>query len=1025
MNDPFEKRAAVESENFPGETARVPGEIKLKKFMNDLHPSRKLTAWARAGIYLFLLAGLLATALPLRADNPPTYLFQWGSQGSGNGQFAAPEGIAIDSSNNVYVADTQNYRVQKFNYNGNYLTQWGNPGSGNGQFEIPEGIAVDSSNNVYVADTQNYRVQKFDSNGNYLTQWGSSGSGNGQFNEPFGIAVDSSNNVYVADIFNDRIEKFDGNGNYLTQWGSLGSGNGQFNEPFGIAIDSSNNVYVTDDVNDRIEKFDDNGNFLTQWGSSGSGNSQFNSPEGIAVDCSNNVYVTDFYNHRVEKFNNNGNYLTQWGSYGIGNGQFEDLSGIALDGSGNFIYMIDEGDDRVQVFANNTAELKPYITGQSAGQNVVAGTNVSFSATAVGGEPLTYQWTSNTVALFNVTNSTFTLANVSPADAATYAVLVTNSFGNATSSNIVLTVVPAFVNTLPATGISAAGAALNGSVTVGEDTAVWFNWGTDTSYGNVTATTIVPGVNGTTNLSATLTGLSANVYHYQIVATNVSGIVYGNDQSFVAANHAPTVTTLSAVGTTLYGMVTPNGLDTTVYFKWGVEFGPPTNSTPLTDVGAGVTPLNVGSFITGLAPAKQYDYEVVASNSLGTVFGALVAFYSPPFVSVPNENWDSVASSADGSVLVAVANKNPVGFTGPGGPIIISTNSGATWAIATGAPTNGLWETVACSADGSEMIAAGGGGGSFLFPIYTSPDMGVTWVSNNAPVINWQSVASSADGTRLVAAAELNALIFTSTNSGAVWTQATNAPKVRWFSVALSADGTKLAAVATGSTNIFTSPDFGTTWISNNVPVGSPQGIQSAWSSIASSANGGKLIAAAGGNGASGFIFISTNSGAAWKLTATNIFFGLSAHPWIGVASSADGSKLAAVSDVANSPFGVIITSTNSGATWTTNAVPYLTWNAVALSADGNKLMASVGYPSAGPIYVSQTTPSPVLNLSASDNDTAISWLIPSLDFTLQQSPDLLNWTDVTNPPVLNLTNLQNQVVLPPADGNSFFRLVH
>jgi hypothetical protein len=129
-----------------------------------------------------------------------------------------------------------------------------------------------------------------------------------------------------------------------------------------------------------------------------------------------------------------------------------------------------------------------------------------------------------------------------------------------------------------------------------------------------------------------------------------------------------------------------------------------------------------------------------------------------------------------------------------------------------------------------------------------------------------------------------------------------------------------------------------------------------------------------------------------------------------------------AVSDIA-SPLGIVITSTNSGATWTTNAVPFLNWNAVALSADGAKLVATVGYPSIGPIYVSQTTPSPVLNLSAPDN--VISWIIPSLDFTLQQSPDLSNWTDVTNPPVLNLTNLQNQVTLPSSDGNSFFRLMH
>ena len=239
-------------------------------------------------------------------------------------------------------------------------------------------------------------------------------------------------------------------------------------------------------------------------------------------------------------------------------------------------------------------------------------------------------------------------------------------------------------------------------------------------------TTIVPGNSGSNNISTALNGLPGNIYHYRIDATNDFGIVYGNDQSFTVG-FAPTATTLAALtstnGATLNATVNPNGWDTTVYFKWGTSIAFLTNSTPVMDVGAGASPLNVSSLITGLAPAKQYDYQVVASNHLGMVFGAQVAFYSPPFVSsFPNENWDSVASSADGSVLVAVANM--AGGASPAGPIIISTNSGATWAIATGAPTNGLWETVACSADGSKMIAAGGGGDSHVFPIYTSPDMG-------------------------------------------------------------------------------------------------------------------------------------------------------------------------------------------------------------------------------------------------------------------------------------------------------------
>jgi DNA-binding beta-propeller fold protein YncE len=977
-----------------------------------------------------LSSNAVLTILPSAEFVAPTYLFQIDSNAVPGGFDAGFIGwMAVDASNNIYLTDDENSRVVKLAAGGTYLSQWGSYGSGDGQFSNPEGITLDSSNNVYVADDFNYRIEKFDNDGNYLTQWGNQGSGNGQFDsyegEPNigGIAVDNSNDVYVADEFHDRIQKFDSNGHYLTQWGSPGNGNGQFLFPDGVALDNSNDIYAVDADNSRVEKFDRNGNYLTQWGSTGSGNGQFLYPEGVALDISNNVYVADTYNHRVEKFDSNGSFLTQWGSLGGGKGQLNSPAGIAVDSSGNIIYVVDVGNARIQVFVNDSNIVPPIVTSQPVSQTVPGGINVAFAVGVVGTAPFIYQWNSNNVAVSGATNATFTLTNVSLSDSAAYSVLVANSYGSSLSSHAVLTVLPSIVLTQPASSITTNGAVLNGSVTVGSDeTAAWFEWGTDTNYGNIADETIVPGNSHSNNISAALT-LPGNVYHYRIDAANDFGIAYGNDEVF-AIGLPPTATTLAAVnsanGSTLNASVNPNGLDTTVYFTL---ISPTTTNTAGMDIGTGVAPLNVSSFITGLAPASQYRYEVVASNYLGTVFGASVTFFSPPFVTVPSENWDSVASSADGRVLVAVANRNNgVQPFSNGGPIFISTNSGVTWVEATGAPTNGLWETVACSADGSKMIAAGGGGDSILGPIYTSTDMGMTWVSNNAPVINWQSVASSADGTRLVAAAELNQVIYTSTNSGVVWTQAINAPKVSWFSVALSADGTKLAAVAQlGSTNIYTSPDFGTTWITHNVSAGPPQFIQRNWSSIASSSDGSRLVAAGSNNGSPGFIFISTNSGAEWKLTATNFVSGLVAHSWICVASSTDGSKLAAVSD-ALGPLG-LITSTNSGASWTTNAVPFLDWNAVALSADGAKLVATVGYPSIGPIYVLQTTPSPVLSLSAADN--VLSWIIPSLDFTLQQSPDLQNWTDVTNPPMLNLTNLQNQVTLPAPDGNSFFRLMH
>ena len=283
-----------------------------------------------------------------------TFLTKWGGQGTGDGQFIQPTGIAADSAGNVYVTDIYSDRIQKFDSTGTFLTKWGSLGSGDGQFKDPYGIAVDSGGDVYVADRSNNRIQKFDSTGTFLTKWGTLGMGDGQLWLPSGVAVDSSGNVYVLDYINDRVQKFDSTGEFLTKWGSNGADDGEFYSPQGIAVDSGGNVYVTDlsfltpMYGYRIQKFGSTGAFLTKWTSPDT-DWVWRQPLGIAVDSDENVYVTDT-RHRVQKFDSAGTFLTKWGSYGAGNGQFNYPWGIAVAPGGN-VYVVDYDNQRVQKFS--------------------------------------------------------------------------------------------------------------------------------------------------------------------------------------------------------------------------------------------------------------------------------------------------------------------------------------------------------------------------------------------------------------------------------------------------------------------------------------------------------------------------------------------------------------------------------------------------------------------------------------------------------------------------------------------------
>lgn len=372
-------------------------------------------------------------------------------------QFSRPVALAFDSQGNLFVAEQANHVIRKILPDGTVSTYAGtaqafgmppNPGPrATAVFSNPYGLAIDSLDNIYVADTSNHVIQKISSAMDDVSIFAGAANSSGYadglggaalFNTPYSLAVDANDNLYVSDDDGRIVRKItpgaavttlagtssltgsdDGTGSdarFLTIWGLVVSNNvlvaadasnnnirkitlagvastfsgsatlrgstdavgtaARFSTPYGAAYDANGNAYITDNSNHTVRKVTPAGVVSTIAGSAGNSGTadstggsgltaRFNSPTGIAVDTAGNIYVSDYGNQTIRKISADYTQVTTVaGAAGVGgdtdgpaaNARFAGPDGLAVDADGN-LYVADSGNSTIRKITASTGAV--------------------------------------------------------------------------------------------------------------------------------------------------------------------------------------------------------------------------------------------------------------------------------------------------------------------------------------------------------------------------------------------------------------------------------------------------------------------------------------------------------------------------------------------------------------------------------------------------------------------------------------------------------------------------------------------